>query len=210
MKNLVSLNGKPLLYYTIMASLQSGMVDRTIVSTDNKRIMKKAKKMGAEVITRPKKLSGDKIAIEPTILQVLDHLKQNEGYIPDLILLLQNTSPLRTSKHIDDAIKLFKKGKFDSILSGYVSHSLFWKANKKFVSPLNYNPRKRPNRQQMNNQFIENGAIYLTKHSLFRKSKCRVSGKIGMYIMPEYYSIQIDTKYDISFAGQIVRMVSDN
>jgi len=205
LKNLTLLGKKPLIHHTIHASLNS-KINRTIVSTDNTKISKYAAKCGAEVILRPKKLANDKSQIEPVIQFVLNNLIKKENYIPDLVILLQNTSPLRTSKHIDKAIQFFIKNNFDSVLSGFVSHSLFWEINKKIAKPLNYNPLKRQNRQNMKNQFIENGAIYITKNILFNKTNCRVSGKIGMFEMSEEDSIQIDSKHDILFAEQILKM----
>jgi CMP-N,N'-diacetyllegionaminic acid synthase len=203
-KNLVRLGGRPLLYYTVKASLDS-IVNRTIVTTDNEKIADYAERCGSQVITRPKKLANDKISIEPAIKHVLDKLNETEGYIPDVIVLLQNTSPLRTSKHINDALDLFKKNNFDSVLSGYISHSLLWKKKDRFAVPLNYNPLKRPNRQQMKNQFIENGAIYVTKYNLFKKTNCRISGKIGLFEMPQELSLQIDSLSDLSNAEQVLK-----
>jgi len=205
LKNLIKLNKKPLLEYTVNASLNSSMINRTIVSTDHSKIQQMATELGAEIIKRPKRLSGNKIGIEPSISHVLDTLEKNEDYIPDLVLLLQNTSPLRNSKHIDRAIKFLIKNKYDSVFSAYLSHYLFWeKINKKYV-PMNYDPLKRPNRQQMKNQFIENGAIFVTKNSSFKKTKCRISGKIGIYEMPEKLSYQIDSYDDIFIIERLLK-----
>ena len=205
MKNLVLLNKKPLLYYTITASLKSSYVNRTIVSTEHTGIAKYAKKMGVKIIERPKKLSSDRALLEPVIEHVLSVLNKNEKYIPNLIVLLQNTSPLRRSSDIDGAIRLLISKKFDSVLSGFVSHRLFWKKEKKIVRPMNYNPKERPRRQEMSKQFIENGAIYITKYKNFKKNKCRISGKIGMFTMPEELSIEIDEKSDLKMARKIFK-----
>ena len=97
------------------------------------------------------------------------------------------------------------KNNFDSVFSGYKTHHLIWKIKGKFSSPTNYNLLDRPNRQQMKNQFVENGAIYITKYSLFEKNKCRISGKIGLYEMPEELSIQIDSKFDLIVAEQFIK-----
>ena len=64
LKNLVMLNQKPLLYYTVIASLKSKIINKTVVSTDNKKIGKVALKLGAEVVYRPKKLATDTTALE--------------------------------------------------------------------------------------------------------------------------------------------------
>jgi len=206
LKNITLVCGKPLIYYTISSSLKS-KVDRTVVSTDNKKIASVALKFGAEVVHRPKILSTHKAQIELSIEHTLNYLEKKESYIPDVIVLLQNTSPLRTHKHLNKALKLFKSGNYDSILSGYISHSLLWTRKKRMMKPLNYNPLKRQNRQQMNNQYIENGAVYITKYNFFKKSKCRISGRIGIMEMPEELSLQLDSKHDLFSAEQILKEI---
>jgi len=210
LKNLKIVNGKPLLDYSVCSSLNSALISRTIVSTDNQKIFNQAKKLGAEIIRRPKKLSTDKSSIETTIDHCLRYLEKKERYVPDIIILLQNTSPLRTEKHIDNAIKLFVRSKCDSVLSGFKSHSFFWLSKNGNFIPINYNPKKRPNRQQFNNQFIENGAIYITKYSAFKKSHCRISGKIRLYEMPQELSIDIDTPLDLKRARHHIKKLKHN
>lgn len=203
LKNLKLLNGKPLLDYSVNASLKSTIITRTIVSSDHPKILQRAQKLGAEIIKRPKQLATNSSHIEPVIEHCLNYLNSKERYRPDIIILLQNTSPLRTKKHVDNALTFFLNSKFDSVLSGYPSHYFVWKINKKhIVTPINYNPKKRPNRQDFHTQFIENGAIYITKYLAFKKSKCRISGKIGLFEMDKELSIDIDTKLDLLQAKQ--------
>ena len=205
MKNLVILNKKPLLHYSVNASLKSKLVNRTIVSTDNEKIAKYAKKIGAEVIHRPKKLSGNRIGLYPAISHVLNYLKKNENYEPDLVVTLQNTSPFRNHKHIDDAISLLKKKSYDTVISGFNSKYLLWKKNKKSIVPINYDPLERPRRQEMKKYFIENGAIYVTKHLSLKKSNSYVCGKVGLYEMPQHLSLEIDSYFDFFLAEQIFK-----
>ena len=159
MKNLIKLNKKPLLYYSVIASQNSKFVSKTVVSTDDKEIAEYAQSLGAEVVIRPKKISGNVVGLEPTIFHVLNHFKKQENFKPDTVVTLQNTSPFRNSIHIDKAYSLFKKGNFDSVISGFKSKFLLWEKKGKHVMPINYNPSKRPRRQEMQKYFIENGAI---------------------------------------------------
>ncbi|MBC8250882.1 MAG: acylneuraminate cytidylyltransferase family protein [Candidatus Nitrosopelagicus sp.] len=205
LKNLRLLNGKPLLDYSVNASLQSKFITRTIVSSDHSKILQRATKLGAEIIKRPKHLATDASHIEPVIDYCLNFLKLKEDYCPDIIILLQNTSPLRTKKHVDDALNIFLSSKYDSMLSGYYSHHFFWRIKNSIAIPMNYIPKKRPNRQDFDYQFIENGAIYITKYSTFKKSKCRISGKIGFFEMNEGLSIDIDTELDLKQANQKIK-----
>ena len=205
LKNLKLLNGKPLIDYSINSSIKSKFITRTIVSSDHAKILKKAEKLGAEIIKRPKNLSTDSSQLEPVIDHCLNYLKRKENYIPNIIILLQNTSPLRTKKHIDDALSIFLDSNFDSMISCYSSHYFLWNLKKNILIPQNYNPKNRPNRQQMNNQFIENGAIYITKYNAFKKSHCRISGRIGLFKMQQKVSIDIDTKYDLLQANKFLK-----
>ena len=205
LKNLKLIDWKPLIQYSINESLKSKFITRTIVSSDHPQILKIAEKLGAEIIKRPKNLSNDSSQLEPVITHCLNHLEQKENYVPDLIILLQNTSPLRTKKHIDDALSDFINSKFDSMMSCYSSHSFLWTLKNKMLTPVNYDPNNRPNRQKLNNQFIENGAIYITKYHAFKKSNCRISGKIGLFKMTKKTSIDIDTKFDLIEANKMIK-----
>lgn len=205
LKNLVILGNKPLLYYTIKSSKESKLITRTLVSTDNEKIARYAEKNNVQVLKRPKRLANDKAGLESVIDNVLKTINKKENYIPDIIVLLQNTSPLRLAKHIDEAIKFFIKGKYDSVLSGFSSHYFFWKTVGENVKPVNYSPLQRPNRQKMKGQFVENGAIYITKYSCFKKNKCRISGEVGMYEMPREISTEIDSYNDLFLVAKILR-----
>ena len=119
-KNLALLNGKPLVYYSIKSAIKSKLVDRVIVSTDNKRIKSVALKYGAEVpFLRPKNLSGDKVLDYPVINHVLKKLKLNTIKNKDTIIIyLRPTQPLRSSKDIDKAINyMIKKNNVDCVRS---------------------------------------------------------------------------------------------
>ena len=205
MKNIIKLNNKPMLYYSIKAAINSKYICRTIISTDNIEIAKIAKKFFAEVIKRPKSLSNGKLPMEPIIEHVLQVLEKKEKYYPDIIIILSNTSPLRTSKHVDEALKKFQNKNFDSLTSGFKGIRFMWKKNGKYIYPENNNPKKRPNRQEIKDQYIENGAIHITKYKSFMKSKCKLSGNIGIYEMPEEISFEIDTIYDLKIAEFLLK-----
>tara|TARA_B100001750_G_scaffold203425_1_gene179198 strand:- start:1057 stop:1740 length:684 start_codon:yes stop_codon:yes gene_type:complete len=205
MKNLIKLDNKPLLYYSVTASLKSKLVNRTVVSTDNDKIADYALSLGAEVVIRPKKISGNRIGISPAIFHVIDHFKKHENFKPDVVITLQNTSPFRNSQHIDRAFSVFKKGNYDSVISGFKSKFLLWQKKGKNVTPINYNPLKRPRRQEIKKYFIENGAVYVTKYSSLKKFNSYVCGKVGLYEMPQHLSLEIDSYFDLFLAQQILK-----
>ena len=196
-KNLVNICGKTMLEYSINASQKSKLVNRTIVCTEDKEIARVAKKLKSEIIMRPKNLATDKILAEPSIELVLNQLKEKEDFIPDLIVFLQNTSPLRNAEDIDGGIKMIKKG-FDSVISGFSIHTYLWKQNKKIIRPLNYDFNKRGQRQDDGFEILqENGAMFISTYKAFIQSKTRISGKIGFYKMPLERSYNIDTLEDL-------------
>jgi CMP-N-acetylneuraminic acid synthetase len=109
-KNIKKLSGRPLIYYTIKAALNSKLIDRIIVSSDSEKILKISEKLGAEIpFKRPKNISEDKSLAIEVIQHALNWLEKNEKYFPDAIIYLQPTSPLRTKKHINEAINIFFK-----------------------------------------------------------------------------------------------------
>ena len=205
LKNLKLLNGKPLIDYSINGSLKSKFITRTIISSDHPKILKRAEKLGAEILKRPKNLATDSSKLEPVMEHCLNYFKLKENYVPDIIILLQNTSPLRTKKHIDDALSTFLDSKFDSMMSCYNSHYFLWTLKKNILIPKNHDPKNRPNRQDIEDQFFENGSIYVTKYSSFLKTKCRISGNIGIYEMTEEDSIEIDSPFDLLHAQLILK-----
>jgi CMP-N,N'-diacetyllegionaminic acid synthase len=208
-KNISKLGNKPLLYYTVNAAKKSNLITRSIISTDNNEISKIAKKIGIEVIKRPKKIAGEKSLVETAMKHVLNYLKKKENYIPDVVVLLQITSPFRNEKHIDEALKIFFTKKLDSVFSGNNAHVFVWEEKEGLVFPKNHNPQKRIRRQE-SKKYLENGAISITKIKSFEKSNSRVSGKTGIYIMPEIFSIEIDTKLDLILANEVLKIIKKN
>ena len=133
-KNKRLLNGKPLVAYSIEAALASSL-DRVFVSTDDEDIAAIAKNFGLAVpFLRPASLSGDTDTIEAALSYTLDSLFQKEGYTPKGIVLLQPTSPLRTTTHINEAIALFHSTP-ESVLSvsdpmEHPAEMVYWKDGK--------------------------------------------------------------------------------
>ena len=116
-KNIKELNGKPLIGYTIDAAKESKYIDRIITSTDSEEIAEVARSFGSETpFMRPSEFADDTATDFPVFTHALSWLLENEDYKPDIVVQLRPTSPLRTTKHIDDAIELlFKHPEADSV-----------------------------------------------------------------------------------------------
>lgn len=204
-KNIKLLAGKPLIAYTIETSLNSKLINRTIVSTEDREIAGISNEYGAEVIRRPKKLATDTAPTEPVLQDVVKYLEEKENYKPDLIVLLQPTSPLRKKGDIDKAIKQLIRTKADSLLSVKESDDFLWKKENKVFKPVNYDFKNRPRRQDMN-QYLENGSIYITKRNILMNKNCRLGGEVTCYVMDEEDSFEIDTKLDFYLTEKIIEV----
>lgn len=197
-KNIQTVAGKPLLAHTIEQAHHSNLVSRVVVSTDSPHIGAVASQYGAELVWRPVEISGDTASSESALLHVLDYLAQTEGYMPDLVVFLQCTSPIRQPDDIDCAIQTLLDQKADSLLSVVPSHHWIWGVANGQPNSLNFNYRQRPRRQDRAVEYDENGSIYVFKPAILQESGNRLGGKIALYIMDEWSVIDIDTAYDFA------------
>ena len=111
-KNLAPLGGRPLLTWTVEAALGSRAVTRTVVSTEDDEIAAAARELGAEMLARPPALAADDTPMQPVIAHALDELEA-----PEVLVLLQPTSPLRRAEHVDEAVELLLATGADSVVS---------------------------------------------------------------------------------------------
>ena len=111
-KNLAALGGKPLVAWTIEAALASDTVDRTVVTTEDAEIAEVSRGLGVEVLERPTELAGDEIPMSDVVAHAVRELAPETA-----LVLLQPTSPLRTSRHIDDAVELLLGSGADAVVS---------------------------------------------------------------------------------------------
>ena len=194
-KNLVNINGRPLIYYAINA-LKNSSLDEVFLSTNCKKIKKVATSLNVEVIDRPDNLAQDTSSSEDSLL----HFSKIHDY--NNIVFVQPTSPLIKSTYIDEAIKKLKNDNLDSIFSVTKSHWIpTWSLNS---NPINWNIKNRPRRQDKPEFYVENGMFYITSKYLLEKNKNRYSGKIGFYEIPLCDSFQIDSYEDLDLVRKIM------
>ncbi len=192
-KNIININGHPLISYTIKKS-QESKVHETWVSTEDNKIKEISKNYGAKVIDRPHKFSNDIIMPDAALV----HFAKNYEF--DILVFIQPTSPLLDSKYIDKGLNMLKK--YDSVFSAYKEH---WQPRwTKDSQPYEWNINKRPRRQDKQELFVENGAFYITTKENLLESKLRYSKNIGIVEMPYYESFQIDTKDDLKLIKKLL------
>ena len=202
-KNIRPFCGKPLLQWSIDAALASEFVDQVVVSTDDEEIGEVAKACGAEVpFLRPDELATD---TAPGIAPVL-HALQHMPHVSD-VLLLQPTSPLRTSTDIDRIVMFRQQAMRESAVSLTPSAKhpawMYSLRQDKQLEPL-LSIDGAPCRQQLLPAYVLNGALYLASRSfLTRENKFIASDTVG-YIMPPERSVDIDTPLDWYWAEYLM------
>ena len=201
-KNIVSLNGLPLLSYSIQAALESQYVDNVIVSTDSMKIATIAKEYGANVpFIRPASLADDSSRTVDAVIHAISFLKTHDDYY-DVLLLLQPTQPLRTAGDIDGAIELF----FERGMRGLVSVSLVedhpvlirtLSEDGLLTSLLHGSSTIR--RQDMSAYYRVNGCIYLNRVDEITEKTSFNDNPVG-YVMERSHSVDIDEMKDLYVA----------
>ena len=196
-KNLCRLRGKPLLAYTIGHAQAARSVDRVVVSTDDGEIAEVARYFGAEVVWRPAGISGDGASSESAVLHVLDELSKRDDYDPELVLLLQATSPIRERDDVQRAIEQLINERADSLFSGCPLHGFVWRRQADGLTSFSYDYHRRQPRQSSPDDFLENGSIYVTRSELLRATGNRLGGRIAVYPMSPLQSLQVDEPPDL-------------
>ena len=117
-KNIREFLGKPLITWTIESALQSGLFDRVVVTTDDEETARIAKACGAEApFLRPGELAQDATPTAPVVLHAIEWLRSHENWVPDLVMVLEPTSPGRRPFHIREAVALLAESGADSVAS---------------------------------------------------------------------------------------------
>lgn len=210
-KNIKLLNGKPLISYSIDASNSCSLIDETYVSTEDAEISEISKGNNAEVIERPDELAGDDSSSIDVILHVLDYLEKR-GELPDLFVLLQPTSPLRTSEDIEASINSFLESDCDSLVSVCaLDHRslLNFSLEDGFLVQNNNEALFNSRRQDIPTHYSLNGAIYITTPEFIRKNRSFYSDKTIPHVMSKEKSIDIDTSFDFKLAEFLLNECDD-
>jgi len=208
-KNIVSLNGAPLISYTIGAALASSSLSRVIVSSEDEEVLDISEGYGAEVIKRPLELAGDYSSVDALIFHCLDKLQKEEHFVPESFILLQPTSPLRTCSHIDEAVKLFIEKSCQAVVSVFESTYHPLKSVKiderGFVAGLINDKYLSVPRQQLPKAYTPNGAVFLTNTETYRKYRTFIPPETVPYFMSKSDSVDVDDMDDLEYAALLMK-----
>ena len=206
-KNIINFLGKPLMVHSIDYAKSSNLISDIYLSTDDSDIAKIGLDNGAKIINRPLSISGDEAPTESALLHVLENINNK----PDVIILLQPTSPLRPRNNLDKVLEHFFSNNYDSLLSISPTHRFFWKINEENAIPK-YDFNNRPRRQDIKLEdinYIENGSLYISTYENLINNNNRLGGNIGYVIFDEKYSYEIDSITDLKFLEALSKEDND-
>ena len=203
-KNVLPLQGKPLIAWTIEQAKASRYLDKVIVTTDDEEIASIAKTHGADVpFMRPQELASDTARAIDVIVHALNWIEAHDEAV-DILVLLQPTSPFRTAEDINSAIEVLFLKKARAVISVCeTEHHPYWSnvlpedgSMDGFLKPELANR----NRQELPTFYRLNGAIYAADCAYVRSQQGFFGKQTYAYVMPRERSIDIDAKIDFQFA----------
>ena len=209
-KNLVNLGGKPLIQYTIEAAMKSKLVDFSLVSTDDKNVEALAIDLGLPTpFMRPSHLAQDDSSLVDVVVHALEWYNSEYRCMPMNILLLQPTSPFRTSEDIDSAIHQYERQNASSLVSVVepMQHpnDMVYFENER-LERLSVKPADIVNmgRQKYRKFWFVDGGIYLLSVEKFLGTRKFMDESSIIYIMPRDHGIDIDDPYTLELAQQMI------
>ncbi len=211
-KNLIPFRGAPLISHTITHALESHVVNRVIVSTDDDEIATVAKAYGAEVpFMRPAALAEDHVLDLPVFEHALAELERTDNYVPDLVVHLRPTAPYRQSAWVDKAVEMLATcDNADSVrsVSPPVQHPyrMFRIDPEGFLAPIMGHEHATPyllRRQDLPTMYYYNCVIDVTRPRTIRARASMTGARILPYVMNPDDVIDIDSKRDLAIANAL-------
>jgi len=204
-KHLLELGGRPLIAWTIEAAAKARRVQSFVVSSDDERILEVASLHGAPVLERPAHLALDATPSEPVAL----HALEARGEDPDVLALLQPTSPLRSARDVDAALARFARSDADALISVFEpEHSpfkCFYETDDGTLRGVAGDEAPFRPRQRLPRALMPNGAIYLVRTEVFRRTGRFFGERTIPHVMPARRSIDIDAPADFEAAAREVK-----
>lgn len=206
-KNVLPLAGQPLIAWSIKAALAAKCIDAVFVTTDDSEIAAVSEQYGAIVIPRPAELAQDDTGSEPVIAHAIEYLQAGQQVI-EQVFLLQPTSPLRRSEHIDAAYKRYIQLSARCLISVFEPKHTPAKAYKVnadgSISGLLNDEAPYTRRQELPVAVQPNGAIYLFSADSFMQQRQIPRQNVVPYIMTYTDSVDIDSAADLALAATLL------
>lgn len=202
LKNIKPFCGKPLVCWNIEALENCPEVDEVIVATDSDAIWTTVEKQNYKKTTLYKRSAENACDTASTESVMLEYIHNANLAEDNIFMLVQATSPLTESIHFSEALQMYAKGEYDSIITCVRNYRFFWNED---GTSMNYDYMNRPRRQNFNGMLMENGAFYINTVGNILSNGNRLGGKIGIYEMPEYTATEIDEPDDWIILENLMR-----
>lgn len=202
LKNIKPFCGKPLVCWNIEALEACPQVDEIVVATDSDVIWNTVENRHyakTVLYRRSAENACDTASTESVMLEYIHNVGLSENSV---FMLVQATSPLTETKHFSEALQLYAKGEYDSIITCVRNYRFFWNED---GTSMNYDYMNRPRRQNFRGMLMENGAFYINKVKNILTNGNRLSGRIGIYEMPDYTATEIDEPDDWMILENLMR-----
>lgn len=202
LKNIKPFCGKPLVCWNIEALEACPLVDEIVVATDSDGIWDTVESrhyIKTILYRRSAENACDTASTESVMLEYIHNARLWEDTV---FMLVQATSPLTETKHFTEALQLYAKGEYDSVITCVRNYRFFWNED---GTSMNYDYMNRPRRQNFKGMLMENGAFYINKVGNILSNGNRLGGKIGIYEMPEYTATEIDEPDDWIILENLMR-----
>ncbi len=214
-KNILPMNGKPLLAWPITTALNSKYIDTVVLSTDDVKYAEIGLEYGATVpYLRPPELAGDKVASIDVILDIVNHYERQHKYY-DFVVLLEPTSPNTSSEDVDLAIETLIKTSVASSIVGITksegSHPMFSYTllSDNILKPLINKTGLAIRRQDIDDVFFLDGSLYVSETAALKKYNSFYSDyTIGMEF-PKWKSFEVDDEVDFAIVEMLMRKFSN-
>lgn len=200
-KNILNLNGIPLIAHSIKAAKLSQHIKDFVVSTDDDEIAEIARRSGAAVLKRPASLAGDTIKNDDVVKHIIQELKLSKQF--EYIALLQPTSPLRSAEDIDQTYEAMLKNQACSAMTiTEVDHhpAKCVTLKESFLHAYTNDIEMEARRQTLPTVYRQNGAVYIVSIADFLKQECFFIKPCSYHIVERNRSVDIDSLLDLQYA----------
>lgn len=196
LKNIKSLNGRPLIFWTLDATTECPDIDTVVVATDSEEIADVVESYNSEkvvIIGRSESVSTDSASTESVLLE----FAEDNNF--DTLILVQATSPLLTSEDLSMGLNRYLNDGYGGVISVVRQKRFIWEESDNCINPKNYDFTSRPRRQEFSGYLVENGAFYITSKKNLVNSRCRISGRIGYVEMSEdsYFELDEPSQWEV-------------
>lgn len=199
---LQEVSGRPLIEYTIREALTAERLDRILVSTENEEIAALSRELGADVpYLRDPSLSEREVLLDEVMERTLERLAQAEGYEPDLVVLMQYVSPLKTAAIIDEVVDSWMMFSVDSVITVAKNNKFLWQPGAYGLEPM-YDERLL--REKRETLYQETGAIYGFSPDVIFEHGQITGGNVGHVTMQHHRSIHVDSWFELKMCEMIL------